>query len=118
MWLRWQSAPVTTRGDIDQAWQRADLWSQNAGTDDQAREVAVTPLDDWQIFFFRENAWTNPQSASSTTVTTPAPGNAGTSTTTTTNPLPDGVRLVLDLPPGRALSGRLQRDWMRPTLTP
>jgi hypothetical protein len=28
------------------------------------------------------------------------------------------VRLLLDLPPGRALSGRLQKDWMRPTLTP
>ncbi|MDB5900179.1 MAG: hypothetical protein JWP41_3781, partial [Ramlibacter sp.] len=26
---------------------------------------------------------------------------------------PDGVRLVMQLPPGRALSGRLQRDWVR-----
>jgi len=25
---------------------------------------------------------------------------------------------VLQLPAGRAISGRLQRDWMRPTLTP
>ena len=29
-----------------------------------------------------------------------------------------GVRLVLQLPEGRALSGQLRRDWMRPTLTP
>jgi general secretion pathway protein J len=31
--------------------------------------------------------------------------------------LPDGVRLVLQLPPGATLAGRLQRDWVRPTLT-
>src|SRR4051812_38301397 len=54
MWMRWQSPPVTTRGDLEQALQRAELWSQNQGTDDIAREVAITPLDDWQIFFFRD----------------------------------------------------------------
>jgi general secretion pathway protein J len=26
------------------------------------------------------------------------------------------VRLVLQLPPGGALAGRLQRDWVRPTV--
>jgi general secretion pathway protein J len=31
--------------------------------------------------------------------------------------LPDGVRLVLQLPPGGALVGRIQRDWVRPNLT-
>ena len=31
--------------------------------------------------------------------------------------LPDGVRLVLQLPPGAALPGRLQRDWARPLIT-
>jgi general secretion pathway protein J len=63
MWLRWQSPPVATRGDLEDAWARADQWSQNAGSDDAAREVAITRLDDWDIFFFRENAWTNPQSS-------------------------------------------------------
>ena len=29
--------------------------------------------------------------------------------------LPDGVRLVLNLPPGQAISGTLTRDWVRPT---
>jgi general secretion pathway protein J len=28
--------------------------------------------------------------------------------------LPDGVRLVLVLPPGQAISGKLTRDWIRP----
>ena len=27
-WLRWQSPQVTTRGELDEAWQKADIWSQ------------------------------------------------------------------------------------------
>jgi general secretion pathway protein J len=137
-WRRWQSGAVYTRGDLDAAWAQADLWSQNPGDALRQQEVAITPLLDWQIFFFRENAWTNPQSSGAVTATTtttttasaPATAASGaaatpvtpttTSTTSTadTSPLPDGVRLVLLLPPGRAISGQLQRDWMRPTLTP
>ena len=119
-WLRWQSPPVTTRGDLDQAWLRADQWSQNAGDDDRAREVAVTPLDDWQIFFFRENAWTNPQSsdvtsASIVTATAAAVGASGQVAPTAPN-LPDGVRLVLILPAGQAITGTITRDWVRPVI--
>lgn len=114
-WRRWQSPPLTTRGELDMAWQQADQWAQNPGDALRAQEVAITPLVDWQIFFFRENAWTNPQSASSTTATAAPPTGTGT---TPANPLPDGIRLVLQLPPGRALAGQLQRDWVRPTLTP
>lgn len=97
--------------------QRADLWSLNPGDLERRGEVAVTPLDDWHIFYFRENAWTNPQSSDATTLTAPAP-------TAPPNPaaaqssanLPDGVRLVLTLPSGQAISGTLTRDWMRPTI--
>lgn len=106
-WLRWQSTPVTTRGDLEQMWQRADLWSQSASDDDRAREVAITPLDDWQIFYFRENAWTNPQS-SDVTSKVELDANAGGTV------LPDGVRLVLMLPANRAVSGAITRDWVRP----
>jgi general secretion pathway protein J len=110
MWLRWQSAPVTTRGDLDEAWARADLWSQNAGDEDAAREVSITPLEDWQIFYFRENAWTNPQSSevtsSSITAGQQAPASAAE--------IPDGIRIVLTLPQGQAVSGIVTRDWVRP----
>ena len=118
MWLRWQSEPATTRGDLDQAWQRADQWAQNPGSDDTAREVAVTPLDDWQIFFFRENAWTNPQSSdvTSSIVAAAARQSASAPTQTPASSLPDGVRLVLALPAGQAVSGSITRDWVRPQL--
>ena len=112
-WRRWQSAAVYTRGDLQAAWQQADLWAQNPTAALRAQEVAIVPLQDWTIFFFRDNAWTNPQSAANSTAT-----QASGAAATTYNPIPDGVRLVLQLPAGRAISGQIQRDWMRPTLTP
>jgi len=113
-WRRWESPPVTTRGDLEAAWQQADQWALNPGDQLRRREVAVTPATQWQIFFYRENAWTNPQSSAAQT-TSATTGNASTDTTST---VPDGVRLVLELPPGQALAGTLRRDWVRPTLTP
>jgi len=115
-WLRWQSPQVTTRGDLDTQWQRADLWSQNPGDDERRGEVAVTPLDNWEIFYFRENAWTNPQSSAAST-SAGIPGAPPALPRAVAAPaLPDGVRLVLTLPPGQAISGTLTRDWVRPTL--
>jgi general secretion pathway protein J len=115
-WLRWQSPQVTTRGELQDAWIRADQWSQNPGTEEMAREVAVTPLQDWQIFFFRDNAWTNPQSSAATTRTPPpgmTPPPAGAAQVA---PVPEAVRLVVTLPEGQAISGTITRDWVRPTL--
>lgn len=114
LWLRWQAPPATTRGDLVDAWLRADQWSQAPGDEARAREVAIVPLDDWQIFFFRENAWTNPQSSdvTSNSIIAAAAGGAGTTPQT----LPDGVRLVLALPANGAIAGTLSRDWVRPTL--
>jgi general secretion pathway protein J len=107
-WLRWQSAPATTRDQLQQAWQQADVWAQNAGEQERRGEVAVTPLQEWQIFFFRGGAWSNPQSSPAG-----SPLNVPPSAEVA---LPDGVRLVLTLPPGQAISGTLTRDWARPTL--
>jgi general secretion pathway protein J len=115
-WLRWQSPQVTTRGELEAQWQRADLWSQNPGDDEKRGEVAVTPLEDWRIFYFRENAWTNPQSSDASSAATTPPAVQGLPNTPGTPVLPDGVRLVLTLPPGQAISGTLIRDWVRPTL--
>jgi general secretion pathway protein J len=116
-WLRWQSPQVTTRGELEAQWQRADLWSQNPGDDEKRGEVTVTPLEDWRIFYFRENAWTNPQSSdASSTASTPPAALQGLPNTPAAPVLPDGIRLVLTLPPGQAISGTLTRDWVRPTL--
>lgn len=110
-WLRWQSAPVVTRGELDTAWQQADIWAANPGVEQMRREVAVVPLEEWHIFFFREDAWTNPLSSDvrAAAATAPVAGR-------TVPLIPDGVRLVLTLPAGTSITGTLTRDWVRPTL--
>ena len=110
-WLRWQSSALRSRGELDAAWEQADLWSQNPGDTERRNEIAIAPLVDWQIFFFRGGAWTNPQSDASTTGT-PTPGTPSPARAAPT-PVPDGVRLVLTLPPGYAVTGELTRDWTR-----
>ena len=111
-WLRWQSPQVVTRGELDAAWQQADIWAENPGDAQTRHEVAVVPLDEWQLFFFREDAWTNP--LSSDISGTPPAGTPATGRTALV--IPDGVRLVLTLPPGTSINGTLTRDWVRPTL--
>ena len=144
-WLRWQSPPLRTRGEVDLAWQGAARWAQNPGDDLKAREVFISPLSDWQVFFYRGDAWTNPLSsdgnaaAGSTALGNsigPAAGSPPSAAAIgigalgaaivqaisqganalTTAPIPEGVRLVLTLPTGNAISGTLTRDWVRPTL--
>lgn len=104
-WLRWQSPVLRSRTEMLQAWERAALWAQNPGTEERRYEVAITPLVDWRIFYYRGNAWTNPLSS----------GDGQPERPGTQPPPPDGVRLMLDLPPGQALAGTLTRDWARPT---
>jgi general secretion pathway protein J len=113
-WLRWQSAPLTTRGEVNAAWLQADQWSQNPGDAERRGEVSITPLEEWQIFYFRADAWTNPLSSDAASGVGEATGSAAGGRAT--GIIPDGVRLVLQLPPGRAITGRIMRDWVRPTV--
>ena len=115
-WLRWQSPPQFSRGALQTAWERAAQWAQNPGDAEKRDEVRITPLAQWQIFYFRGNAWTNPLSSDS--VNTPvAPIRSTPETVNTDLALPDGVRLVLTLPGGEAINGTITRDWARPSLS-
>ena len=107
-WLRWQSSPLTTRAQLQLAWQQAAQWGQNPSDDDRKLEVRIAALDQWQIFYYRSDAWSNPMSSAGVAADVPA-GGANTVT-------PDGVRLVLTLTPGQAISGVLTRDWLLPTV--
>lgn len=113
-WRRWESPPLLTRGELDAAWQEVDQWARNPSDAMRLREVAIAPLTEWQVFYFRQNTWSNPLSTP-----TPTPGAPPTSATLPgASTLPDGVRIVLQLPAGHAISGQLLRDWVRPTLVP
>ena len=106
-WLRWQSPALTTRTELQQAWQQAALWAQNPSAQDRQREVRIVPLDQWQIFYYRRDAWSNPLSSA---------GAAAEGAVAADPSIPDGVRLVLTLSAGQAISGTLTRDWVRPTV--
>jgi general secretion pathway protein J len=110
-WLRWQSPPLHTRGELLDAWQQATIWAQNPGDELKRREVVIAPLDQWQLFYFRQTAWTNP--LSSDTSMTPSGGVPAALNTS----IPEGVRLILTLPDNSALAGVITRDWVRPTLS-
>lgn len=112
-WLRWQSPPLRTRGELQAAWAQAAQWAQNPGDAERQLEVRIAPLSQWKIFFYRGDAWTNPLSSSGTDGVAAAGANLAAAGVT---PVPDGVRLVLTLPAGQAIAGTLTRDWIRPIL--
>lgn len=111
-WLRWQSSPTRTRDGWQSAWQQAARWARSPGETERRQEVALLPLADWHLFYYRGNAWSNPLSAADT----PAEQQVGQSPAAAAAraAVPDGVRLQLDLGPGQALGGRLTRDWVNP----
>ena len=125
-WLRWQSPPLLTRSELALAWQKAQVWAQTPSDDDLVREVRTVALDQWQIFYYRGNAWSNPLSSAGSADTAGTAADASADAAATDEPpvpppaasgvlaaVPDGVRLVLTLAPGQAIHGTLTRDWVR-----
>lgn len=98
-WLRWQSPPLATRADWTQAWGAAAAWAESAAPGADAAATRVLPAEGWSLGYFRNGAW-------SAAVQAQALGAA---------PLPDAVRLQLQLAPGPGLAGLITRDWLRPT---
>lgn len=113
-WSRWQSGSIQRRDQLARAWQRASEWGREArGNADSApgdeSSVALFPIDQWQLFYHRGETWGNPQSS----LGREGDGGAGPAGESS---LPNGVRVVLNLPAGQSLSGTLVRDWVRTTL--
>ena len=117
-WVRWQSPPLRDRATLAEAWRRAQQWAQSPTSDDLTQEVAVVGLESWQLFYFRNNAWSNPLSsagneASSVAAGGGTPGAVGAVSAVPANAMPDGIRLVLRLTADQPVSGELTRDWMQ-----
>jgi general secretion pathway protein J len=100
-WVRWAGPAVTKSSDLKNSWQ---LSEQLQTSTQLAPLELLTGVSQWQLYFFRGNAWSNAQSS------------AGTSASGTANALPSGVRLLLSFSggggtgPGSPLQGDLQRD--------
>ena len=138
-WLRWQSPVTREHSQWRQSWEQAADWAENASAESKKRETLTVPLSDWQIFYYRNNAWSNPLSSdgagptqsprgtaapAAPAASSPAAPNPGALTPATSTPavstpavsIPDGIRVVLSLPPGPGLAGQLTLDWVRPNL--
>jgi general secretion pathway protein J len=125
-WLRWQSAALNNSTELDNAWIEAGRWGENPTSLERQRETEIAAIDDWQIFFYRTNAWSNPCSSAGAPAQVPAapppalpPGQGASSpagAAATLAPSPEGVRLVLKLSQGQALAGTITRDWVKPNL--
>lgn len=110
-WTRWQSAPLTRRDAWLLAWTQAQVWGESAGnpTSSDSHEVLVQALRSWQIYYHRDGAWSNALSSSGANPTGTSLGAS--------NVLPEGIRLVIELPDNAALSGKVTLDWVRPSFT-
>ena len=125
-WMRWAGPAVTTTTALQDSWLRTQQFQGN----EPGQLRASTGIDQWQIYFYRGNAWSNCQSSAGTSTvllpTTPASGatpgtgtgiggvaGGGSSATVGSaqqQSLPSGVRLVLAFAPGSGLNGSLVRD--------
>ena len=67
--------------------------------------AVLFPAQQWQLFYFRGDAWSNPLSSSGTV-------GAGQDAA-----IPDGVRLIITLPEGTPPGGTITLDWVRPAFS-
>jgi len=98
--LRWVGPPVTASRELQDSWMRSQ---QLQGTE-AAQLVVLEGVSAWQVYFYRGNAWSNPQSSGD--IAAPAPGASAPAA----QALPSGVRVVLDFAEGSGFAGGLTRD--------
>ena len=121
-WLRWPG-PVTADA---QALRESWLLSQQLLGNEPQQLLMMEGLSSWQVYFYRDNAWSNAQSSAGAAPPPQAPVPArpapGASAPTAPAgapkaPLPTGVRMVLTFE-GRGLAGNLTRDVLVPPQLP
>ena len=114
IWRRWASPLAVRSGELQQAW----LASQQLQGGEPGQLRLIDGVTGWQVYFWRGQGWSNPQSSGDLVISAPAgqsasgaglPGQSasGAGTSSRRTLLPSGVRLQIDLP-----EGRLQRDLM------
>jgi len=90
-WQRWVSPAATHALPLQEAWLRSQqLLGNEAG---QVR--LLDNVGEWQLYFFRGNAWTNAQSSGD--IAAPPAAAASGAQQQQRETLPDGVRLVVSI---------------------
>ena len=114
-WQRWASTPATTQTALSDNYQRSlQLLSLRAGA-----LRALESLQEWQVYFYRGNGWSNAQADDDLKEPTPAPpppasGASGAGTggagIKAAKKLPTGVRIVLTFAPDSGYGGTITRQ--------
>jgi general secretion pathway protein J len=100
MWQRWAGQPVTSTNSLQESWLRTQQFQGN----EPGQLRALGGLEQWQVYFYQGNAWSNCQSTGNVLpVDVPGAGPQRQA-------LPAGVRIVLTFAPGSGLNGSLVRD--------
>lgn len=105
-WWRWAGPPTTRAELLQESW----LASQQLQGGEPGQLRAIEGATGWRLFFYRGNGWSNAQSTGD--LAERATGLPGSDTAEPVEQLPDGVRLVIDLP-----GGTLTRDLPVPAQT-
>lgn len=104
---RWESPVLNTRSALSEAY----AMSRQALAQDQRQLLVLEGLASWQLYYYRNNSWSNAQSSgdeqADTGAAPPAPGSPASAPR---RALPSGVRLLLEFAPGSELQGRLTRQ--------
>jgi general secretion pathway protein J len=108
-WLRWTGPVVTQAKALQDSW----LLSQQLLGNEVAQLRMQEGLAQWQVYFYRGNAWSNAQSSAD--VAAPAP--AASAPVAARTQLPTGVRIVLGFE-GGGVAGSLTRDVLMPPQMP
>ena len=102
-WQRWVSPPVVTVPALQEAWLR----SQQLLGNEAGQLLLMDDVNQWQVYFYRGNAWTNAQSTGDLATPTASPPDASASAPAAAEAaresLPNGVRLVIEID-GRSLT--------------
>ncbi|MFO1217753.1 MAG: prepilin-type N-terminal cleavage/methylation domain-containing protein [Burkholderiaceae bacterium] len=88
-WRRWNSPVVATTTELQQAW----LASQQLIGTEPTQVKLLDGVSEWQVYFYRVNAWSNAQSTADVAPATPAAAASGAARSVS----PGGVRLVLTI---------------------
>jgi general secretion pathway protein J len=104
-WTRWSAPPVTQSQALQEHWLR----SQQLLGNEPGQLRALGGVAQWQVYFWRGNAWTNAQS-SGDLAEAPTPVVPGAINVPRQEVLPEGVRLVLEFTEDSGSTGTLTRD--------
>lgn len=103
VWKRWASPAVTTTTALREYWLRTLQFQGN----EPGQLRAIPGVDQWQVYFYFGNAWSNCQSTGDVAQALAA---SGTAQQQQRQAPPNGVRIVLGFAPGSGLNGSLTRD--------